>query len=194
MPLFPRFTCHASRSSSLFSAFNPLDLLSLREGLLVIGRFIRHLIGHPLRAPGNPVTFVTLATLSILCFTAFGALAADAERSVIQITAFIQQPVWDAPWRFEAVHRAGGTGFIIKGKRIMTNAHVVSWAKQVIVHRYQDPRPYLAEIEFVAHDCDLAILSVEDSSFFDNLEPLEFGELPKAVSYTHQTLPTNREV
>jgi S1-C subfamily serine protease len=126
--------------------------------------------------------FTRHASLSILCFTAFGALAADAERSVIQITAFIQQPVWDAPWRFEAVHRAGGTGFIINGKRIMTNAHVVSWAKQVIVHRYQDPRPYVAEIEFVAHDCDLAILSVEDSSFFDNLEPLEFGELPKVRS------------
>ena len=64
----------------------------------------------------------------------------------------------------------------------MTNAHVVSWAKQVIVHRYQDPRPYLAEIEFIAHDCDLALLSVEDAHFFENLEPLEFGDLPKVRS------------
>jgi S1-C subfamily serine protease len=108
--------------------------------------------------------------------------AAEPERSVIQIFSFIQQPVWDAPWRFESVHRAGGTGFVIKGKRIMTNAHVVSWAKQVIVRRYQDPHPYVAEIEFVAHDCDLAVLSVKESSFFDNLEPLDFGDLPKVRS------------
>ncbi len=108
--------------------------------------------------------------------------AAEPERSVIQIISFIQSPVWDAPWRFEAVHRSGGTGFVIKGKRIMTNAHVVSWAKQVLVHRYQDPRPYVAEIEFVAHDCDLALLSVEDPRFFENLEPLEFGDLPKVRS------------
>src|SRR5215469_13798532 len=118
--------------------------------------FTRHL---------SHVTQAALVTFATLFLAAFAAHAADAERSVIQITAFIQQPVWDAPWRFEPVHRAGGTGFIIKGKRIMTNAHVVSWARQVIVHRYQDPRPYVAEIEFIAHDCDLALLSVEDPHF-----------------------------
>src|SRR4051794_22023602 len=88
---------------------------------------------------------------AIDCVTGACALGAELERSVIQIMAFIQQPVWDAPWRFDAVHRAGGTGFVIKGKRIMTNAHVVSWAKQVIVRRYQDPRPYVAEVEFIGH-------------------------------------------
>jgi len=108
--------------------------------------------------------------------------AADAERSVIQITTYMQQPVWDAPWRFESVQRAGGTGFVIKGKRIMTNAHVVSWARQIIVHRYQDPRPYVAEVEFVGHDCDLAVLTVEDKRFFENLESLDFGDLPKVRS------------
>jgi S1-C subfamily serine protease len=64
----------------------------------------------------------------------------------------------------------------------MTNAHVVSWARQIILHRYQDPRPYLAEVEYVGHDCDLAVLTVADSRFFDNLEPLEFGPLPKVRS------------
>jgi S1-C subfamily serine protease len=108
--------------------------------------------------------------------------AAEPERSVAQITTFAQQPAWDSPWRFEAVRRMGGSGFVIKGKRIMTNAHVVSWARQIIVRRYQDPRPYLAEVEYVGHDCDLAVLRVEDGRFFENLEPLEFGDLPKVRS------------
>ncbi len=108
--------------------------------------------------------------------------AADPERSVVQIFTFAQQPVWDAPWRFDAVRRMGGSGFVIKGKRIMTNAHVVSWGRQIIVRRYQDPRPYPAEIEYVAHDCDLAVLTVQDNRFFENLEPLELGELPKVRS------------
>lgn len=108
--------------------------------------------------------------------------AAEPERSVIQIVTFAQQPVWDAPWRFEAVRGMGGSGFVIKGRRIMTNAHVVSWAKQVIVRRYQDPRPYVAEVEYVGHDCDLAVLTVADEHFFENLEPLELGELPKVRS------------
>ncbi len=108
--------------------------------------------------------------------------AADPERSVIQIFTFSQQPIWDAPWRFDAVRRMGGSGFVIKGKRIMTNAHVVSWGREIIVRRYQDPRPYVAEVEYVGHDCDLAVLTVKDSRFFDNLEPLELGDLPKVRS------------
>jgi len=108
--------------------------------------------------------------------------AADPERSVVQIITFEQQPIWDAPWRFEAVRRMGGSGFVIKGKRVMTNAHVVSWGRQIIVRRYQDPRPYEAEVEYVGHDCDLAVLTVQDGRFFENLEPLELGELPKVRS------------
>jgi S1-C subfamily serine protease len=110
------------------------------------------------------------------------AYALDPERAVIQIFTFAQQPVWDAPWRFDAVRRMGGSGFVIKGKRIMTNAHVVSWGKQIIVRRYQDPRPYPAEVEYVGHDCDLAVLTVSDSRFFEGIEPLEIGELPKVRS------------
>jgi S1-C subfamily serine protease len=115
-----------------------------------------------------------------LCLNLAGA--AEPERSVIQIFTFSQQPIWDAPWRFDAVRRMGGSGFVIKGKRIMTNAHVVSWGRQIIVRRYQDPRPYVAEVEYVGHDCDLAVLTVQDSHFFENLEPLELGELPKVRS------------
>ena len=107
---------------------------------------------------------------------------AEPEPSVIQIMTFSQQPVWEAPWRFEPVRRSSGTGFVIKGRRIMTNAHVVSWAKEILVHRYQDPRPYLAHVRFIAHDCDLALLEVEEESFFSGLDPLKFGDLPAVRS------------
>ncbi len=125
---------------------------------------------------------VLMASLLAAALGAATGWGADPERSVIQIMTFSQPPVFDAPWRFEPVRRNGGSGFVIKGKRIMTNAHVVSWARQIIVRRYQDPKPYVAEIEFVGHECDLAILKVADDSFFQNLEALEFGELPKVRS------------
>jgi S1-C subfamily serine protease len=112
----------------------------------------------------------------------FGALAANPERSVIQITTFSQQPMWDSPWRFDQVRKASGTGFVIKGKRIMTNAHVVDWARQILVRRYQDPRPYIARVKFFAADSDLAILEVDDERFFSGMQALEFGELPQVRS------------
>jgi S1-C subfamily serine protease len=121
------------------------------------------------------ILFLALASGSFLS-------AAEPEKSVIQIMCFSQQPVWDAPWRFEGVRRGGGSGFVIKGKRIMTNAHVVSWDRQILVRRYQDPRPYVAKVRFIANDCDLALLEVEDESFFNGLEALSFGELPKVRS------------
>jgi S1-C subfamily serine protease len=82
----------------------------------------------------------------------------------------------------EGLRRGSGTGFVVKGKRIMTNAHVVSWARQILVRRYQDPRPFLARVAYIGHDCDLALLEVEDERFFDGLEPLELGDLPKVRS------------
>ena len=123
--------------------------------------------------------FVCLFLLAACARTVPGA---EPERSVIQIMTFSQQPVWEAPWRFEPVRRSSGTGFVIKGRRIMTNAHVVSWAKEILVHRYQDPRPYLAHVRFIAHDCDLALLEVEEESFFSGLDPLKFGDLPAVRS------------
>ena len=62
-----------------------------------------------------------------------GAFGAEPEKSVVQISTFSQQPVWDAPWRFESVRRSSGTGFVIEGKRIMTNGHVVSWGRQLLL-------------------------------------------------------------
>jgi S1-C subfamily serine protease len=120
--------------------------------------------------------------LALLAARAAFAASEEPEKSVIHINTFSQQPVWDAPWRFTGVQRSGGSGFVIKGKRIMTNAHVVSWDRQILVRRYQDPRPYLARVKFIGHDCDLAVLEVEDEKFFDAMQPLEFGELPKVRS------------
>jgi S1-C subfamily serine protease len=126
--------------------------------------------------------FSRCLSLALFLAVAVKGTAAEPEKSVIHITTFRQEPDWNLPWRSDMVRPASGSGFVIRGKRIMTNAHVVSWGKQILVHRYQDPRPYLARVSFVGHDCDLALLEVEDEKFFDGLEPLEIGTLPKVRS------------
>ncbi len=108
--------------------------------------------------------------------------AAPPEESVIQIVVFTQQPDWDEPWNSMPVSRSSGTGFVIEGNRIMTNAHVVTWAKQILVRRYQDSQPFQARVSYIGHDCDLALLEVDAPGFFDSLTPLPLGELPKVRS------------
>lgn len=113
----------------------------------------------------------------------------EAEKSVVQIITAFQEPNWAAPWIFDSPHFASGTGFLIDGNRIMTNAHVVAWTKQLLVRRYHDPQRYFAKVEFVAHDLDLAILKIvdpntgeENADFYQGMKPLEFGPLPKVRS------------
>lgn len=72
-----------------------------------------------------------------------------------------------------------GSGCIIKGSRILTNAHVVADAMFIQVKRAGMVKKYTAEVEIVAHECDLAILRVKEKSFFDGVMPIEIGKLPK---------------
>ncbi len=133
----------------------------------------------------RPVLRLVTVGAALLLLTGAASSAGAPERSVIQILNFSQQPSWDAPWRWQRVGREGGSGFVVKtakGRRVMTNAHVVSWGRQVIVRRYQDPRPFQAAVEFIGHDCDLALLKVQDEAFFEGIDPLEFGELPEVRS------------
>ena len=106
----------------------------------------------------------------------------EPEKSVVQIITAYQEPNWAAPWIFDSPHFASGTGFLIDGNRIMTNAHVVAWTKQLLVRKYHDPQRYFATVEFVAHDVDLAILKVDDPKFYEGMKPLQFGELPQVRS------------
>ncbi len=106
----------------------------------------------------------------------------EPEKSVVQIITGYQEPNWAAPWIFDTTHFASGTGFLIDGNRIMTNAHVVAWTKELLVRKYHDPQRYFATVEFVAHDVDLAVLKVDDPHFYEGMKPLKFGELPEVRS------------
>ena len=106
----------------------------------------------------------------------------EPEKSVVQIFTEYVEPNWSAPWLFGMPHRASGTGFLIEGGRIMTNAHVVAWTTQLVVRKYHDPKPYFAKVEYVAHDVDLAVIKVEDPDFYKGMKPLDFGPLPKVRS------------
>jgi len=106
----------------------------------------------------------------------------EIRKSVIRITNSIQLPDYKAPWNPGGLSKARGTGFIIAGKRILTNAHVVSNSRYLTVERDGDPNLYPARVAFIGHDCDLAVLDVEDPHFFEGLPALELDKLPEIES------------
>jgi S1-C subfamily serine protease len=107
-------------------------------------------------------------------------------RSVIRIQATTMQPDLRAPWNVGRVSGGTGSGFVIAGNMVMTNAHVVSNARFLGLQRPDSPQVMPATVKYIAHDCDLAVLEVEDPTFFAGLAPLEFGDVPKL----HTTVTT----
>jgi S1-C subfamily serine protease len=102
--------------------------------------------------------------------------------SVMYVQVYRSGYDWSMPWRQEPVASLSGSGFLIDGGRVMTNAHVVADARQVLVRRPDQADPYVATVEARGDDCDLALLRIADPAFAKGLSPLAFGTLPVAGS------------
>ncbi len=94
------------------------------------------------------------------------------ENSVVKIFATMRYPDPYKPWTKQAPRDSTGTGVIIEGNRILTNAHVALYASQVQVQANESGDKIPATVEFIAPGIDLAILKLEDESFFATRPPL----------------------
>jgi S1-C subfamily serine protease len=103
----------------------------------------------------------------------------EINKSLVKIYSVISKPNYYRPWQHKS-YRSAASGFIISEKRILTNAHVVANQTFIEVRRNGNPKRYQARVLSVSHDADLALLTVDNPTFFDNISPLEFGGLPEA--------------
>ena len=129
--------------------------------------------------------FINFLYAGIACLTwATITLAAQdlIEKSVFRITNYQQSPDWKSPWKMKPTSRGQGSGFLIHGGWILTNAHVVSDSRMLLVNKISSPKPFLADVAAIAHDSDLALLKVRDPEFYQDLRPLEFGGIPELRS------------
>ena len=94
------------------------------------------------------------------------------ENSVVKVFSTARYPDFYKPWTKQAPSEATGTGVVIEGKRILSNAHVVLWSSQVQVQANQAGDKISATVEAVAPGIDLAVLKLDDETFFDSHPPL----------------------
>lgn len=126
--------------------------------------------------------FVLISFTSLFFFSSsiYAKENQTLEHSIVKIYTTMQNENYSMPWQSYPPQSVSGTGFIIKGKRILSNAHVVSNARFIEIKKNNDSRRYSAHVKFAGHDCDLAVLEVDDSSFFDDTKPVKFAtKLPK---------------
>jgi S1-C subfamily serine protease len=110
------------------------------------------------------------------------AKSSDIYKSVVRIEVATQTPDYTTPWNSGRFSGGTGTGFIIGKNKFLTNAHVVSDARRVLITMHGSARKHPARVLHIAHDCDLAILEVEDFSAFSKLPHLEIGNVPQLES------------
>lgn len=103
----------------------------------------------------------------------------DIEEATVKIYADYSEYDYDMPWQLAGQDRGVGSGCIISGNRVLTNAHVVANQTFIQIKRAGHAKKYNAAVEIVAHECDLALLRVDDPSFFSGVKPLALGSLPR---------------
>ncbi len=98
---------------------------------------------------------------------------ADAiENAVVKVFATTLRPDPFKPWTRQAPREVSGTGVIIEGHRILTNAHVVGYASQVQVQANQSGEKVSARVAAIAPGIDLAVLRLEDEALFATRPPI----------------------
>lgn len=128
-----------------------------------------------------------VCTRSILLFLVLfvahvQAVPNEVRKSLARITNSAQDANYRIPWLSGHAGGGSGTGWVVSKDRLLTNAHVVSNSRFITVERENDPKKYTATVEHVAHDCDLALLRVDDPAFFKNTKPLPLGGIPEIES------------
>jgi len=123
--------------------------------------------------------------LALLLLAASALAGPDLEKlraSVVQVQVASQGEDYAMPWRRPQPEGSSGTAFSIGEGRLLTNAHVVSNTRELRVKRADRAKWYQARVLFAGHDCDLAVLAVDDPDLWREMQPLEIGDNPAIQS------------
>ena len=96
----------------------------------------------------------------------------SVQNSVVKVFSTVRLPDLYRPWVKQAPQEISGSGVIIEGHRILTNAHVVLYANQIQVQANQSGDKVSATVEAIAPGIDLALLKLDDESLFSIHPPL----------------------
>lgn len=133
-----------------------------------------------------PKKRILFSCVVAILFTAGSIPAQDDtntyQKSVVLIKCVHQNFDYTTPWKQNAITSSVGSGFVISPNAVLTNAHNVSNARYVELKKQGLPQRYLARVAFIGHDCDLALITTQDPSFFEDTVPLELGPIPTANS------------
>ncbi|XP_022736863.1 protease Do-like 9 isoform X4 [Durio zibethinus] len=91
-----------------------------------------------------------------------GGRVLPAMDAVVKVFCVHTEPNFSLPWQRKRQYSSSSSGFVIGGRRVLTNAHSVEHYTQVKVKKRGSDTKYLATVLAIGTECDI----------------VEFGELP----------------
>lgn len=113
----------------------------------------------------------------IISFTIF-ADDAVVKKALVKVYSSHQSYNYLSPWQYGESTSSTATGFIIEGNKVITNAHAVLNSKFLQIRKEGDSKKYKAKVEYISEEYDLALIELEDKTFFKGTQPLKMGSLP----------------
>src|SRR6478609_568984 len=106
----------------------------------------------------------------LVSFLVINVAQADVRHSVVQVFNQSREVNFQYPWQNGNITSSYGTGVVISGNRILTNAHVIDNSLQLQVRKVGSDKKYHADVAFISDERDLAIIKVADPDFFKDTE------------------------
>lgn len=116
----------------------------------------------------------------------------NIEKGIVQVFSDKTVVDYSHPWTFSHRERSTGSGFAVElhgflkpTKYILTNAHCVNDSTYTTVRKQGVSRTFKAVIEAIGYEVDLAILSIDDPQFWEDVTILRIGKMPHKLANVH---------
>ena len=169
---------------------NTLGIMLFTMGLSVSAQVLAEKIGEPIPPVTTPKKSETTieaaptlptgaATTNISTRTAPAVEGRDVIKDAV-VHVYVVKHTYNAltPWNSDT-QKGSGSGLIIKGGFILPNAHVAAATTFLEVQRHGETKRYEADVVYISHEADLALLRTKEVNIFTEVKPLELGDLPQ---------------
>lgn len=113
--------------------------------------------GHRFADHNGDITTVLSGDLRHGAELAAAAKAAPSMDAVVKVFCVHTEPNFSLPWQRKRQYSSSSSGFIIGGRRLLTNAHSVEHHTQVKVKKRGSDTKYLATVLSIGTECDIGM-------------------------------------
>lgn len=116
---------------------------------------------------------------TIYCPSLAQAGSPSIPNSLVKLYITYQDYEASSPWKKKKNRSRSGYGCVLPSHKILTTADLIRNRTMIEVEKNTEKKYYLASVEVWDYDVDLAVLTVEDKGFFNDLTGVEMDDTVK---------------